>query len=167
MMSRIRMTVHTYVVLAEFLANPRGELYGGDITDRTGVVSGTVYPILARLASAGWLAMRTETGDAAQLGRPLRRYYRLTDEGVHAAQVDATTRDLKGHAMTGATHRIISAASIHVTDDLLVLDGFTRLFQVDSPDTLRALGLVLAATGYHREALTAEQASAGSLAQDT
>jgi DNA-binding PadR family transcriptional regulator len=45
-----------------------------------------VHPILARLEGYGWLASRWEDIDATVVGRPPRRYYALTAEGVPAAR---------------------------------------------------------------------------------
>jgi DNA-binding PadR family transcriptional regulator len=86
MTNRIRVTLHVILVVTEFLINPDAELYGREISRRTGLLPGTLYPILARLVTAEWLAVRDEEGDPAELNRPLRRYYRLTDDGVPAAR---------------------------------------------------------------------------------
>ena len=57
------MTMATQLVLRAFLADPMIELYGSEIGDAAGLMSGTVHPILARLGRlAGWsLAGRTST----------------------------------------------------------------------------------------------------------
>lgn len=55
------------------------------IAQRTGLKSGTSYPILARLQRAGWVTSNWETVDPAEQGRPRRRYYRLTGAGEQAA----------------------------------------------------------------------------------
>ncbi len=39
-------------------------------------------PILARLEACGWVTSRWEDQDPHHLGRPVRRYYRLTPDGV-------------------------------------------------------------------------------------
>ena len=44
-----------------------------------------MHPILARLEGVGWLSSRWEDIDTRVEGRPPRRYYRLTAEGVVAA----------------------------------------------------------------------------------
>lgn len=58
---------------------------GAEVCRETGLPSGTVYPILTRLEEAGWLHSNWEIGDPAVLGRPRRRYYTLTAEGVQKA----------------------------------------------------------------------------------
>jgi DNA-binding PadR family transcriptional regulator len=57
-----------------------------DLMRDTGHPSGTLYPILLRLQRAGWVEARWEEIDAAVAGRPARRYYRLTADGVVAAR---------------------------------------------------------------------------------
>lgn len=43
--------------------------------------SGVLYPILARMLSAGWLTDGWEDPVTVDSGRPPRRYYQLTDRG--------------------------------------------------------------------------------------
>lgn len=63
--------------------------YGYDIVQRTGLRSGTLYPILARLAERGYLATSWESDPPE--GRPRRHLYRLTGAGVtRAAELRAT-----------------------------------------------------------------------------
>jgi PadR family transcriptional regulator PadR len=83
-----RMTIATQLVLRALLADPTAELYGSQIGDAAGLMSGTVHPILARLESAGWLESRWEEVDPQVAGRPARRYYRLTGAGVQAARAE-------------------------------------------------------------------------------
>lgn len=80
------MTVPTARVLAALLAEPEADRYGLDLMQDTGLASGTLYPILRRLMEAGWLSTRWEEVDPAEQGRPARRYYRLTPEGVTQAR---------------------------------------------------------------------------------
>ena len=59
--------------------------YGFDIIDRTGLPSGTVYPALSSLDRKGLVKSRWESDEVARAdGRPRRRYYRLTREGLAA-----------------------------------------------------------------------------------
>ncbi len=60
----------------------RGEAYASDISKALKaadllVVEGTLYPLLARLKNAGWLAYRWEESSSG----PPRKYYKLTDNG--------------------------------------------------------------------------------------
>ena len=88
MSSTPRMTMATQLVLRALLADPAEEVYGGEIGDAAGLMSGTVHPILARLESAGWVESRWEDVDPQVAGRPARRYYRLTGEGARQARAE-------------------------------------------------------------------------------
>jgi DNA-binding PadR family transcriptional regulator len=81
-----RMTIPTQRVLEALLDDPQRELYGLEIGEAAGLRSGTVHPILARLEGYGWLTSRWEDIDATAEGRPARRYYSLTADGVQAAR---------------------------------------------------------------------------------
>jgi len=86
-----RMTIPTQLVLRTLLVDPSRELYGVEIGAAAGLPSGTVHPILARLETVGWLVSRWEDidpraeGPRAE-GRPARRYYRLTPDGIELAR---------------------------------------------------------------------------------
>ena len=62
-----------------------GRRFGFDVMQATGLTSGTVYPTLERLESAGYLKSRWEdAADAHAAGRPARRYFTLTASGAAA-----------------------------------------------------------------------------------
>ncbi|MET8310557.1 helix-turn-helix transcriptional regulator [Micromonospora sp. NPDC005173] len=82
----MRITIPVAKVLAALLAEPEAERYGLDLMRMTGLASGTLYPVLHRLRAAGWLAADWEAIDPVAAGRPARRYYRLTAEGVAEAR---------------------------------------------------------------------------------
>jgi PadR family transcriptional regulator PadR len=81
-----RMTIPTQLVLHALLTNPTKELYGVEIGTAAGLPSGTVHPILARLETVGWLTSSWEDIDPRTEGRPARRYYRLTPDGLELAR---------------------------------------------------------------------------------
>ena len=81
-----RMTIPTQLVLRALLAEPSKELYGVEIGAAAGLPSGTVHPILARLETVGWLSSRWEDINPRTEGRPARRYYQLTPDGLELAQ---------------------------------------------------------------------------------
>jgi PadR family transcriptional regulator, regulatory protein PadR len=92
-----RITLPTAAVLRLMLEDPTGDHYGFALAEQTGFPSGTIYPILARLEVAGWVASYWEEGDPVVLERPRRRMYRLTGAGAHAArEALATTQRLLG-----------------------------------------------------------------------
>jgi PadR family transcriptional regulator len=96
-----RMTLQTQLVLRALLQEPAKEQYGLELCAETGLPSGTVYPIVARLEQAGWLASRWEDpNEHITEGRPRRRYYRLTDDGAEQART-ALTRVHRPSRMLG------------------------------------------------------------------
>lgn len=70
-------------MFAALAAQPADWRYGYDIARETGLASGTLYPILGRLADRGLLATRWE--EPAPEGRPRRHLYRLTADGAARA----------------------------------------------------------------------------------
>jgi PadR family transcriptional regulator PadR len=88
--SQPRMTQTTLVVLRVFLERPSEQLYGLEIMRAAGVRSGSLYPILDRLEQSGLLVGEWEDVDPRSAGRPRRRHYRLTGQGVAVA-----TRELR------------------------------------------------------------------------
>ncbi|MGI4939651.1 MAG: PadR family transcriptional regulator [Janthinobacterium lividum] len=87
------MSAQTLKVLQTLLVTSGGELAGAEIGRTSKLQSGTLYPILARLESAGWLKSRWETDDPKALGRPRRRFYRIT--GIGAQRARAAFRELE------------------------------------------------------------------------
>lgn len=59
----------------------RDGICGADIMLTSGLSSGTLYPLLKRLEDAGWIDGEWEDGDPADMKRPRRRLYTMTDEG--------------------------------------------------------------------------------------
>lgn len=81
----VRISLQTLRVLEAFLENPTDPLSGADVQKRSALASGTLYPILLRLESAGWFVSRWESIDPSSAGRPRRRLYRLTSGGLARA----------------------------------------------------------------------------------
>jgi PadR family transcriptional regulator, regulatory protein PadR len=54
---------------------------------RTGMASGSLYPMLARLESAGWLTRGREDINPRTAGRPARVNYTITGTAVSAARM--------------------------------------------------------------------------------
>lgn len=82
----IRLTTTVARVLRQFLEHPSKPCYGFDLMHATGLASGTLYVILARLERAGWLTSEQEDIDPAAYARPARRLYRLTSDGAQTAR---------------------------------------------------------------------------------
>ncbi|GIH02479.1 hypothetical protein Rhe02_05460 [Rhizocola hellebori] len=82
----MRLTIPIAKVLAVFLSDVDAARYGVDLMEQSGLGSGTIYPILQRLQTAGWVSSQWEEGDPVSLGRPVRRYYLLTPDGAEQAR---------------------------------------------------------------------------------
>jgi len=82
----MRITKASAKVLIQFLNNPRDDQYGFGLMKATGVKSGSLYPILARLEGLGWVEHYDEQIDERAERRPKRRLYRLTGTGRPAAR---------------------------------------------------------------------------------
>jgi len=80
---KLRLSPQTLQVLDAFFQGPKDWIYGYDISRNTGLKSGTLYPILIRLAERKLLETSWET---AEVGKPPRHLYRLTPEGMRFAQ---------------------------------------------------------------------------------
>jgi DNA-binding PadR family transcriptional regulator len=69
-----------------------GSRYGFDLVDATGLPSGTIYPVLARLEEQGLVRSEWEPRrEARKAKRPPRRYYEITERG-RAVFVEAAER---------------------------------------------------------------------------
>ncbi len=91
-------SVQTLTVLGVLCAEPAQWRHGYEIAKATGLKSGTLYPILVRLADRGLMEARWEDGQPA--GRPRRHLYRLTAQGqaqAAAALARAAPRRQPGH----------------------------------------------------------------------
>lgn len=78
MSKNLNLTFTSGIVLE---AIARGASYGFQIIDETGLPSGTVYPALRRLQSAGLIRSVWDPRKAETSSGPARRNYRLTPAG--------------------------------------------------------------------------------------
>ena len=83
MARKLNSSRQTQAVLAALLAAASEWHYGYDLSKETGLKSGTLYPILMRLETHGWLEARWE--DAPLAGKPPRHLYKLTAQGLQEA----------------------------------------------------------------------------------
>jgi PadR family transcriptional regulator PadR len=95
--SPIRLSPQTLQVLDAFLSAPKDWKYGYDISRNTGLKSGTLYPILMRLAERKLLDTSWET---AEIGKPPRHLYRLTPDGMRFARQHKPARPAGREART-------------------------------------------------------------------
>jgi len=98
-----RMSPQTIRVLAEFLRGAKDWKYGYDISRNTGLKSGTLYPILMRLAAHALLETRWEDPEP---GKPPRHMYRLTANGLQCAreQISATSKGVRARPAFGGVN---------------------------------------------------------------
>jgi PadR family transcriptional regulator PadR len=83
MSRRTAFSAQTLAVLAALTAQPSDWRHGYDLARETGLKSGTLYPILVRLADREIVQACWEDGEPA--GRPRRHLYRLTSDGLATA----------------------------------------------------------------------------------
>jgi PadR family transcriptional regulator len=101
--ARQRFSIQTVSVLAVLAAEPAAWLHGYLIAKQTGLASGTLYPILIRLADRRLIEARWEEEQPA--GRPRRHLYRLTGEGLVAARTAVAEAARKRQPATGRAAR--------------------------------------------------------------
>ncbi|MFA7763506.1 PadR family transcriptional regulator [Streptomyces sp. NPDC048723] len=118
-MPDVKLTLHTQTLLRTLLGQgvDTGQrtvvlsegLYGVDLSRRTGLPNGTLFPILERLRQAGWVERYWEQDAIAEAeGRPRRRFYRISPKGavfapqaLAEASAAARTTSLPGLARPG------------------------------------------------------------------
>jgi hypothetical protein len=90
-----RVTGPTLKVVSALLDNVGQEMWGGELGRATGLLAGTLYPILYRLEGYGWLRARQE-GESGEHGGLPRVLYSLTGQGQRDARawLDAALADL-------------------------------------------------------------------------
>src|SRR5215213_6406509 len=84
-MDGLRITGPLLKLIDVLLADPTANFWGFELMKATGLPSGTLYPLLARLEGMGWL----ESGwdESKESSGPRRRYYRLTRDGASSARI--------------------------------------------------------------------------------
>ncbi|MDQ1646623.1 MAG: PadR family transcriptional regulator, regulatory protein PadR [Cryptosporangiaceae bacterium] len=89
MTDRPKFSAQTLSVLAALEADPAAWLHGYLLAKQTSLASGTLYPILIRLAERNLIEARWE--DEQPAGRPRRHLYRLTAAGLAATRTALAT----------------------------------------------------------------------------
>jgi len=84
-MARNRRPSKQMLLLLEALsAHAQQWRHGYDLMKETGLLSGTLYPLLMRMTEQG--LVEAEWREPAQIGRPARHAYRLTATGMALAR---------------------------------------------------------------------------------
>jgi DNA-binding PadR family transcriptional regulator len=88
--------------LAAMLEDPLAWRYGYELLKKTGLQSGTLYPLLMRLSDQGLLEAQWREPEKA--GKPPRHVYRLTSDGLALAREQAVSapRVSPGRKLAGA-----------------------------------------------------------------
>jgi DNA-binding PadR family transcriptional regulator len=90
---KMRLSPQTVLVLNAFLEQPEEWMYGYDLSRVTGLKSGTLYPILMRMAERKLLETEWE---ACEPGKPPRHMYRFTPDGLRFARANAPAHPSEG-----------------------------------------------------------------------
>ncbi len=83
---KLKLSPQTFLVLEAFLDHPADWKYGYDLSRVTGLKSGTLYPILMRLADRKLLETEWEAPGPENQGKPPRHMYRFTPGGLQFAR---------------------------------------------------------------------------------
>ena len=87
-MPRNRRPSKQMLLLLEALSTQAQEWrHGYDLMKETGLLSGTLYPLLMRMTDQG--LVEAEWREPAQPGRPARHAYRLTAAGIALARASS------------------------------------------------------------------------------
>jgi DNA-binding PadR family transcriptional regulator len=81
-------------VLRVFLKDPDDHHYGYDLMKAAKLPSGTLYPMLSRLENDGLVTSGWEPPRQDASGRPPRKFYWLTAEGVRVARLELAQASL-------------------------------------------------------------------------
>lgn len=101
-MRRNRKPSRQMLILVEALAARANQWrHGYDLMKETGLLSGTLYPLLMRMTDQGLI--EAEWREPAQPGRPARHAYRLTSAGI------AFARSIEQPAAPGIPARAVLA----------------------------------------------------------
>jgi PadR family transcriptional regulator, regulatory protein PadR len=84
----VKLTGPLERVLRVMLADPSAPHHGYDLMKAAKLPSGTLYPMLARLQQDGLVNAEWEAPRQDAAGRPPRKYYQLTAEGVRVARLE-------------------------------------------------------------------------------
>lgn len=77
----MRKTHALVQVAMALMDDPTSRHWGYELSKRSGVRSGVLYPMLTRMLDESWLTDGWEDPTTIQDKRPPRRYYKLTSKG--------------------------------------------------------------------------------------
>jgi DNA-binding PadR family transcriptional regulator len=98
MTSSRKLSSHAQLLLSALAQDPQAWRHGYELLKRTGLKSGTLYPLLIRLNEQG--LMDAEWQAPAEPGRPPRHAYRITQSGIRAAAAFAAAGEKRDAIQT-------------------------------------------------------------------
>lgn len=103
----MRKTHALVQVAVALMDEPTGHHWGYELSQKSGVRSGVLYPILGRMLADGWVTDGWEDRDKIDGKRPPRRYYRLTEQGCVelGAVLEQARRDARFVGVPGLVGR--------------------------------------------------------------
>ena len=101
----VKLTGPLERVLRVFLAELSARHYGYDLMKAAKLPSGTLYPMLARLQDQGLVTSEWEPQPDDASGRPPRKYYQLTGEGIRVARLELAKASIAAQRTTAGTTR--------------------------------------------------------------
>ena len=103
-MQRIRRSSgQTLALLRSLMDQPRIWHHGYELSKATGLLSGTLYPILMRLSDRGYLEHKWLPSQ--EVGRPPRHVYRITAAGAAYAREQFEISEEVGAEPSGTVSR--------------------------------------------------------------
>lgn len=102
-LAAVKMTHTLERVLRAFLEDPAASRYGYELMKAAKIQSGTLYPMLARLAQEGLVVSEWEPHHEQVGGRPPRKWYKLTGVGVATARQELAEYAAARGASAGST----------------------------------------------------------------
>jgi len=80
------MTGVTEIILGALVADPTADHHGAALHHNTGLPTGRIFPVLARLETLNWLDSGWDEPTSSEQGWPRRRWYRLSEQGLAMAR---------------------------------------------------------------------------------
>jgi PadR family transcriptional regulator, regulatory protein PadR len=99
----VKLTGALERLMRALLADPSARRYGYDLMKAARLPSGTLYPMLARLQDQGLVTSEWELARDDAKGRPPRKYYQLTGEGIRVARLELAQAALSNPRSMHAT----------------------------------------------------------------
>lgn len=109
-------TTHTLVQVAmALLDGSEARHWGYEMSKASGVRSGAIYPILARMIDQGWIVSgREDLAESSLHGRPPRRYFEVTKQGERemTALLTAALEDARFFGFQDQLRETLSAIEV-------------------------------------------------------